>query len=67
MTTTANGKAALAFMDDETAAAIAARERRSTDKETKPLSEMVAEIEAVRQSGMAFDRDEHTDGISALT
>jgi len=56
---TANGKATLALLDDDdVAAALAplAPERAAS---------LRAEINDIRSSGVAFDRDEHTDGISA--
>lgn len=66
LTTTANGKAALASLDEESAAALAARELREADAAGKSLSEVIAEIEQVRDTGVAFDLDEHTEGISAV-
>jgi len=56
---TANGKAALAVLDDaEVAAALARLEPALAE----PLT---AQITAVRSTGVAFDHDEHTLGISA--
>lgn len=66
MTTTATGKATLALLDDELVAAIAARELRGSTGGTKTLSKVIAEIESIRESGLGFDIDEHTDGISAV-
>jgi IclR family transcriptional regulator, acetate operon repressor len=56
---TANGKAALAALDDDDAEAALSR-----------LSPQAAdglrdEIDEIRRTGIAFDRDEHTAGISA--
>lgn len=65
MLTTATGKATLAMMDDEQVASIAAREIRLEAEVTKSLAQVFAEIEEVRENGVAFDIDEHTDGISA--
>lgn len=48
LTDTANGKAALALLDDDEVPAAVAEE-----------------IRAVRRTGIAYDRDEHTAGISA--
>ncbi|MCF6390446.1 IclR family transcriptional regulator [Mycobacterium sp. MBM] len=45
---TANGKAALALLDD-----------------AQIPSALVPEIRGIRESGIAYDRDEHTSGISA--
>ena len=56
---TANGKAALALLDDrDVSAALAALA-------PERAAGVRAEIAAIRSSGVAFDRDEHTDGISA--
>ena len=65
MTDTANGKAALALMDDDKVVTIASRELKANGKEPRPLSEFLKEIEDVRDSGVAWDLNEHTDGISA--
>ncbi|VBA39048.1 HTH-type transcriptional regulator TtgV [Mycobacterium attenuatum] len=56
---TANGKAALAALDD---AATAAALAKFTPGVATALSREIAEI---RSAGIAFDRDEHTPGISA--
>jgi DNA-binding IclR family transcriptional regulator len=56
---TANGKAALAALDDAEAEAIVAR---FAPEVAGALRHEIAEI---RRSGVAFDRDEHTAGISA--
>lgn len=65
LTTTANGKAALALLDDEQAAALAARELKASQSD-KALSTLIAELEDIRASGLAWDFDEHTEGISAV-
>ena len=59
MTVTANGKAALAWLDDDEVARIAAAERRRPDA-------VRAQIRATRESGYALDLDEHMAGISAV-
>lgn len=56
---TANGKAALAALDDADAQAAVSR---LSAEVAKGLREEIAEI---RRTGIAFDRDEHTPGISA--
>jgi IclR family transcriptional regulator, acetate operon repressor len=56
---TANGKAALAVLDDAEAQAVLAR---FGPEVADGLRRDVAEI---RRTGIAFDRDEHTPGISA--
>ena len=66
MTNTATGKATLALMEEEDAAGIAALELRQPGKNSRSLSQVIAEIEAIRESGVAFDIDEHTVGISAV-
>lgn len=66
MITTATGKATLALLDEEEVAAIAARELRESEDTSKSLSQVIAEIESVRTTGLGFDIDEHTDGISAV-
>lgn len=56
---TANGKAALAALDDaEVNAALSRMPRDVADA-------LRAEIGEIRSTGVAFDRDEHTPGISA--
>ena len=65
MTTTATGKATLALLDEEEVATVAARELRQAGDKKKSLSQVIAEIENIRETGVAFDLDEHTGGISA--
>ncbi|OCB18568.1 IclR family transcriptional regulator [Mycobacterium malmoense] len=56
---TANGKAALAALDDGDAeAAISRVGREAADR-------LRAEVAEIRRTGVAFDRDQHTPGISA--
>lgn len=64
MTVTANGKAALAWLDDGDVTRIVAEEHRRLGTRKK-LNETRSEIEAVRKSGYALDLDEHTADISA--
>ncbi len=66
MTTTANGKAALALLDDEAADAIATRELEGRGAGKKAVRQLRAEIDRVREAGFALDLDEHTEGISAV-
>ncbi|MDP7702016.1 MULTISPECIES: IclR family transcriptional regulator [unclassified Mycobacterium] len=56
---TANGKAALAALDDADAEAALARMPPEVAAALRP------EIAEIRSTGIAFDRDEHTAGISA--
>ncbi|MTH99098.1 IclR family transcriptional regulator [Roseibium sp. RKSG952] len=65
VTSTANGKAALALMDDAEVAAIATEELKSSGPHTRPFSAVMKEIEEIRSTGIAWDLDEHTDGICA--
>lgn len=65
MTTTANGKAVLALLDDDQLVAIAAPELKAAGENARPLSAFMKEIEDVRETGIAWDFMEHTDGISA--
>ncbi|MEL6233071.1 MAG: IclR family transcriptional regulator [Pseudomonadota bacterium] len=66
LTTTANGKAALACMEPARATALIAQESTSRHTGGRPLSALFAEIEAIRTGSLARDEDEHTEGISAL-
>jgi DNA-binding IclR family transcriptional regulator len=65
LTTTANGKAALALLTPEEAKARATRE---WDKDGAPdnWDSLSKELETIRDTGLAFDLGEHTDGISAV-
>ena len=56
---TANGKAALAALDDAEFEAVLARQPSVTARALR------AQVNPVRATGLAFDRDEHTAGISA--
>ncbi len=61
LATTANGRACLALMDDAEA-----RELLAAEASTATVRKTLATIADVRQSGLAFDEDEHTPGISAV-
>jgi len=65
MTDTANGKAALSLFEDDRVAAIASRELKFGGESQRPLSDFLREIEDIRKTGIAWDLDEHTQGISA--
>ncbi len=56
---TANGKAALAALDDADAEAALSRMPQEV------AAALRSEIAEIRSTGIAFDRDEHTSGISA--
>lgn len=63
---TANGKALLAELSpEEVARVLPARLRRHTPTTITTRAELVAELETVRRAHVAFDREEHTTGISA--
>lgn len=65
LTTTANGKAALARLDQTAATKLILSEIEQGIC-TRPLSAIAAEIELIRAGGLARDDGEHTEGISAL-
>lgn len=62
---TANGKAALSLMEDDRVAAIAGQELKAQGENRRPLSDFLKEIEGIRETGIAWDLNEHTEGISA--
>lgn len=65
LTTTANGLACLALLDDTTARELALTEwnRQGIKRDLSAFMETLAEV---RKSGLAYDLDEHTRGISAI-
>ncbi len=65
LTTTANGRAALAMLTPDKAQALADKEwlRRGIPSDWPGLSQILNEV---RETGLSFDLDEHTDGISAI-
>ena len=65
LTSTANGRAALALMDDTRWQKIAAQEWRRRG-ESGDLVRLRGCIDEVRRDGLAYDLDEHTEGISAI-
>ncbi|WP_136659065.1 IclR family transcriptional regulator [Nitratireductor sp. XY-223] len=66
LSTTANGKAALALLSDDVAAALIARELGGQENKKRVLSDVIREVEEIRETGVAYDINEHTDGISAV-
>lgn len=63
---TANGKAYLASLEDrQIADLIGHRYERRTAHTLTTLASLVADLEKVRQTGIAFDHEEHTQGICA--
>ena len=64
---TANGKALLAAMPVPKAEALLPKRlERFTPKTIVSRARLFAELEAVRSRGVAFDREEHTEGICAV-
>lgn len=65
LTTTANGRACLAALPEDEAARLVRDEWKR--KGTKgDLDRFLAMLEEIRRTGLAYDIDEHTDGISAI-
>jgi DNA-binding IclR family transcriptional regulator len=66
LTCTANGKAYLAQLSDKAVEALVGRTYAArTPKTITQLDALLKELAAVRRTGVAFDREEHTLGISA--
>jgi DNA-binding IclR family transcriptional regulator len=64
---TANGKALLAALPtDRVLALLPARLPRSTSHTIVSRARLLTELERVRVDGVAFDREEHTEGIAAV-
>jgi DNA-binding IclR family transcriptional regulator len=65
LTTTANGKACLAQLPSADALKLITNEwaRNGMDENT---SKLLAELEQVRDQGLAYDLDEHSTGVSAI-
>ena len=64
---TANGKALLAALsDDRVLALLPARLERMTPATITSRSAFLAELEQIRHRGVAFDREEHTEGVCAV-
>ncbi|MBX3576718.1 MAG: IclR family transcriptional regulator [Rhizobiaceae bacterium] len=61
LATTANGRACLSLMDDAEA-----RELLAAEAGPAIVRRTLATIAEVRSTGLAFDEDEHTQGISAV-
>ena len=65
LTTTANGKAVLALMPDADVERLA-RAEWAISAAKRDMAKFLREIRKVRETGVAFDLDEHTNGISAV-
>ncbi len=65
LTTTANGKAALAALSKASAEKLILQELAQTT-DAVALDTLLGEIAGIRDGALAEDKDEHTEGISAL-
>ena len=65
LTTTANGKAALACLDQAEAARLVLSELETEGEEGR-LMAVLEEIESIRDGALATDVGEHTEGIAAI-
>lgn len=63
LSTTANGRACLALMPEDQARQLVAQEGLVTGKDRAAL---LAKLDNIRETGLAYDIDEHTPGISAI-
>lgn len=64
---TANGKALLAAMPEQQAISLLPKRLpRLTPHTIVSRAELLAELDLIRHSGAAFDREEHTEGICAV-
>ncbi|HEX6715029.1 MAG TPA: IclR family transcriptional regulator [Thermoleophilaceae bacterium] len=63
---TANGKAILAALPPEAVREVLpARLERFTENTITKLADLARELDTIRETGVAFDREEHTHGICA--
>ena len=65
LTTTANGLACLAKLPRDTALSLASNEAALSGSTFDPKA-FIARLDDVAQTGLAYDLDEHADGISAI-
>lgn len=64
---TANGKALLSELDDDDVVALVGPDLEPLTPNTiVRVDELLADLDTVRSSGIAFDREEHHSGISAI-
>jgi len=66
LTSTANGKAALACIEPSAAEQLIKKELGISGGHNKALRELLVELKAIRKDKIATDENEHTEGISAL-
>ncbi len=65
LTTTANGKACLAGLPNDEALKLAQNEW-DRNGVTVEVSRFLSELDGVRETGLAYDLDEHSGGVSAI-
>ncbi|WP_170560669.1 IclR family transcriptional regulator [Ruegeria atlantica] len=65
LTTTANGKACLAQLDEGDATKLIQNEWERNGIQ-RNLNEFLSELNTVREQGLAYDLDEHSAGVSAI-
>lgn len=65
LTDTANGKACLALMGERQVRAIIQSEQLP-EEGPNGAKALIEELKSIRETGLAYDRDQHTDGISAV-
>jgi DNA-binding IclR family transcriptional regulator len=64
---TANGKASLALLkDNEVRKRLARAELRLANGAARSIDDLLKELKTIRRSGIAYDEEEHSLGISAL-
>lgn len=64
---TANGKATLALMSDADIRKLLPRSlERFTPETEQSLEDLLKQLKSIRRAGIAYDRQEHSEGISAL-
>ncbi len=66
LTSTANGKAALAVLPTPTADALISRELTNDVAGKRIRKRLMTEIKKIKGGALARDEDEHTEGVSAL-
>lgn len=65
LTTTANGRACLAQLPEDTARQLIEKEWSRTDQ-SGDIASIMADLNDIRARGLAYDIDQHTSGISAV-
>jgi DNA-binding IclR family transcriptional regulator len=64
----ANGKAILATMSNEEVEGLIQKHpiKAQTDSSITSIASLMSEIEIIRKKGIAYDKDEHCEGVSAV-